>query len=403
MPGAARSEPRLASRPAAIRLRLEATSRVMMSPNEDVAGGEFGKAGRGGIGGNIPDRGIAGAERDQRPTRASRASARAKLMATPPVSSCRRRARRTAIWLPSTPAACRLWANSSIALTGTPIGAGSFCVWLASACACGSFCTHGAKPWRAEHACGDDGAAAPLACPAGVRRPPHRRRRARDRGWRQPSASASASVSASLAELAAARRTRAPRPTAGLVQQLAGQDHAAHEHQRRQRRDRDGRELLRIGRHVRHGGARNHPRVGGAESSDAVARGRLAVFGQIRFQQIALRFGVALERAQLHVVLVRRHRLALELVEGRRAARRPGRRRAWRRFPASARGVSASFLIWMSRSAICALQFLDARMVAEQRGGLLGKLRAQRHALLGQPADQLRIEDVGGIRSARRT
>ena len=27
----------------------------------------------------------------------------------------------TAIWLPSTPAACRLWAKSSIALTGTPI------------------------------------------------------------------------------------------------------------------------------------------------------------------------------------------------------------------------------------------------------------------------------------------
>ena len=42
-------------------------------------------------------------------------------------------------------------------------------------------------------------------------------------------------------------------------------------------------------------------------------------------------------------------------------------------------------------------QFLDARMIVEQRGGLLGKLRPQRHALLGQPADQLGIENVGGF------
>ena len=43
------------------------------------------------------------------------------------------------------------------------------------------------------------------------------------------------------------------------------------------------------------------------------------------------------------------------------------------------------------------LEFLDARMIAEQRNRLLGKLRAQRHALLGQPADQLGIEHVGGL------
>ena len=36
-------------------------------------------------------------------------------------------------------------------------------------------------------------------------------------------------------------------------------------------------------------------------------------------------------------------------------------------------------------------------MVAEQRGGLLGKLRAQGDPLLGQPADQLGIENVGGF------
>ena len=42
-------------------------------------------------------------------------------------------------------------------------------------------------------------------------------------------------------------------------------------------------------------------------------------------------------------------------------------------------------------------QFLDARMVAEKRGGLLGKLRTQGDALLGQPADQLGIEHIGGF------
>ena len=41
------------------------------------------------------------------------------------------------------------------------------------------------------------------------------------------------------------------------------------------------------------------------------------------------------------------------------------------------------------------LQFLDARMVVEQRGGLFGELRAQRDTLLVQPADQLGIDHVG--------
>ena len=43
------------------------------------------------------------------------------------------------------------------------------------------------------------------------------------------------------------------------------------------------------------------------------------------------------------------------------------------------------------------LQFLDARMVAEQRRGLLGELRAQGDALLGQPAHQFGIEHLGGF------
>ena len=41
------------------------------------------------------------------------------------------------------------------------------------------------------------------------------------------------------------------------------------------------------------------------------------------------------------------------------------------------------------------LQFLDARMIVEQRRGLLGELRPQRHALLVEPADQLGIDHVG--------
>ena len=43
------------------------------------------------------------------------------------------------------------------------------------------------------------------------------------------------------------------------------------------------------------------------------------------------------------------------------------------------------------------LQFLDARMAVEQRRRLLGKLRAQRHALFGQPADQFGIEHFGSL------
>ncbi len=39
------------------------------------------------------------------------------------------------------------------------------------------------------------------------------------------------------------------------------------------------------------------------------------------------------------------------------------------------------------------LQFLDTRMAIEQRGRLFGKLGAQRNALFGQAADQLRIQN----------
>ena len=57
--------------------------------------------------------------------------------------------------------------------------------------------------------------------------------------------------------------------------------------------------------------------------ADAVACGRLAILGEIGFEQIALRLGIALERAQLHVLLVGRGRLPLELIETGAERRRP--------------------------------------------------------------------------------
>ncbi len=45
-------------------------------------------------------------------------------------------------------------------------------------------------------------------------------------------------------------------------------------------------------------------RASGERGADAVARGRLAIFGEIGLEQIALRLGFALERAQLDVLLV---------------------------------------------------------------------------------------------------
>ena len=43
------------------------------------------------------------------------------------------------------------------------------------------------------------------------------------------------------------------------------------------------------------------------------------------------------------------------------------------------------------------LQFLDARVQIEQRRGLFGELRAQRHPLFGQAADQFGIEHLGSL------
>ena len=132
-------------------------------------------------------------------------------------------------------------------------------------------------------------------------------------------------------------RTAGPRR--GHAQQLAGRNRARGEQQGRQRRDQHDRQLLRIGRGVGNGGARDDAAVG-RRRLDVFARVRLAVFGEIGFQQIALRLGLALERAELHVLAVVRGRLLLQLVEARRSGRRPGRRRGARRSPASGRSCS---------------------------------------------------------------
>src|SRR5579883_2594257 len=164
-------------------------------------------------------------------------------------------------------------------------------------------------------------------------------------------------------------------------------DHAAAEHQHRKARDQDGRQLFRIGRDIGYRGARDHARIR-RRRIDRVMRARFAIFGEIGLQQIALRFGVALERAQLHIVAVDGSRLLLELVKDRdlRIHARAGKlgvvleraRHGLRLVPDLAVEIGD-----------LRTQFLDARMIIEERRGLLGKLRAQRNALLGEPANEL--------------
>ena len=119
----------------------------------------------------------------------------------------------------------------------------------------------------------------------------------------------------------AARRGRLDRRAFGAIdvagEQLAGGDEAGRDEQRRERRDQHDRQLLREIRRVRHDRARDDARIG-RHRAEAVARGRLAILGEIGFEQIALRLGLALQRAQLHVLPAGRGRLLLELVEAAR-------------------------------------------------------------------------------------
>ena len=125
--------------------------------------------------------------------------------------------------------------------------------------------------------------------------------------------------------------------------------------------------------------------------ADVVAGGRLAIFGEIGFEQIALRFRLALERAQLDVLLVRRRRLLLELVEAgaeRLAAASPATLASFSNATREPLGLAADLPLEIGD---LRAQLLDARMLVQQRRRLLGKLRPQRHLLLGQPAHQLGI------------
>jgi hypothetical protein len=97
-------------------------------------------------------------------------------------------------------------------------------------------------------------------------------------------------------------------------QQLARGDPAGDEGQRCQRGDEHDRQLLGEIRSVGDDRAENDARLR-RDRAEAVAGGGLAIFGEVRLQQVALGFGFALERPQLHVLVVGGGGLALELVE----------------------------------------------------------------------------------------
>ena len=130
-------------------------------------------------------------------------------------------------------------------------------------------------------------------------------------------------------------------------------------------------------------------------------RSRFTVFGEIGFEQIALRLAFALKRAQLHVLLIGLRGHPLDLIEA-----------GSQRFEAVAGDLGVvverarqSFRFGAQLAVAIddlRLQFLDARMQVEQRGGLLGKLRLQYGALVGKPpqrtkAAQVAISSIGNF------
>ena len=107
--------------------------------------------------------------------------------------------------------------------------------------------------------------------------------------------------------------------------------------------------------------------------SRAVASRYFARYG---FQQVTLRLGLALERAQLDILPVGGRRLLLELVE---AALQRFHPRACDLGVVLERAGKLRRLVANLALEIAdlRLQFLDARMIVEQRRGLFGELRAQ--------------------------
>ena len=116
--------------------------------------------------------------------------------------------------------------------------------------------------------------------------------------------------------------------------------------------------------------------------------GGLAILGEIGFQQVALRLRLALERAQLNVLAVGRGRGPLELIETGAERLDPRARNARIVFERTRKLLRLVADLPVEGGDL-RLQLLDARMIVEQRGRLLGQLRPQGDALLVQAADQL--------------
>ena len=124
--------------------------------------------------------------------------------------------------------------------------------------------------------------------------------------------------------------------------------------------------------------------------SRALASRYLARYG---FQQVALGLGVALERAQLHVLLIARRDELLHRVEACRQRYQSVAGELGVVVELARQPLALNLYLSIGFADLRA-QFLDARMLVHQRGRLLGKLRAQDHALLDQPAHGVGIGDV---------
>ncbi len=142
--------------------------------------------------------------------------------------------------------------------------------------------------------------------------------------------------------------------------------------------------------------AREMMRASDGTALEVLAGRRLAEAGEIGFEQVALRPRLALERPQLHVLAVGRGGLLLQLIQARAHAFGAGAGDARVVFQA-ARDLAGFLTQLPFEIADLRAQLLDARMVVEQRGRLLGELRAQGDALFAEAPHQLGIQDFGRL------
>ena len=184
------------------------------------------------------------------------------------------------------------------------------------------------------------------------------------------------------------------RPVNPAAQKLAHRGESEREHEHPDRRHRHDRQLLREIRGSTTAPLRDDARVR-RHRVRRVARGRLAILARDRIRADR---AAPSPRARARAVDVLASPapmlLPLQLVEAAVQGLDPG---------AGDPGIVLErahellgFLADLDvEIADLRVQFLDARMSGKQRRGLLGELRAQGHALLGEPADQFGIEDVG--------